>query len=99
MYGMLKNYSDTARVPIKQKRYYFLWEQQSFHIYEYLEPQSDLLTLQCQSNGPPKLPSFLDISKSVSRDDKSASSYFLSLKENSPRPSAAPSMDAEESSQ
>lgn len=80
MYHMLKNSADPSRHVIKQRRYYFLWEMQSFHVYEYLQPQSGLWTIQCQCQGEPLFPSFFQIGEEVDDDDETKSSYYLSKK-------------------
>ena len=63
-------------------RYYFLWEQQSFHIYEYVYPDNGLWTLQCQSQQTePILPKFLKIKDELNiLDNQNYSSYYISMK-------------------
>ena len=61
MYTILSNNADESRSVIRQKRYCFQWERQSFHIYEYLEPVSNFWTLQCQAEAEPVLPDFFDV--------------------------------------
>lgn len=59
---MLSAYADKTRNTVIQRRYYFLYEQQSFHIYEYISPEPGLWTLQCQSqHGTPKFPPYLKV--------------------------------------
>ena len=80
MYEMLSDYADTSRHIVHQKRYYFLYEQQSFHIYEYISPDK-FWTIQCQSQlRSPIIPSFLKV-KNIERNDQSFSSYFISRKD------------------
>ena len=61
MYTILSNNADQSRSVIRQRRYCFQWERQSFHIYEYLEPVSNFWTLQCQAEAEPVLPDFLEV--------------------------------------
>ena len=61
MYKILSNSADATRSIVRQKRYCFQWDRQSFHIYQYLEPVSDVWTLQCQAESEPILPEFLDV--------------------------------------
>lgn len=63
-----------------QRRYCFLWEMQSFHIYEYITPQRGLWVLLCQSEGSPVLPPFLRTGPECCEGDEALSSYALSKK-------------------
>lgn len=62
MYNLFAGHADKERQVVIQRRYYFLYEQQSFHIYEYIAPENGLWTLQCQSQlQSPKLPPYLKV--------------------------------------
>ncbi len=81
-YTALSKLKDPQRYVLRQKRYCFLWEKQSFHIYEYLSPESLVgkLFLFCQSEGEPILPPFLSVGKEIHKETgESASSRVLSL--------------------
>jgi len=70
--------ADTKRAVIHQKRFCFLWETQSFHVYQYLKPQPGLWLLFCQSDGEPHLPPFLQVDKEIDENDTVFSSHSLS---------------------
>ena len=59
MYGILANSADKSRTVVRQRRFCFLWEQQSFHIYQFLAPHEGIWLAYCQSEGEPVLPGFL----------------------------------------
>jgi hypothetical protein len=78
MYSLFSIYADKERQIVKQRRYYFLYEQQSFHIYEYIAPENGLWTLQCQSQlQSPKLPPALKVSISLILTYESISIYLI----------------------
>lgn len=83
MYHMLTRNGDDKRHAVIQRRYCFLWEAQSFHIYEYLAPANSLglYTLLCQCEGEPRIPPFLKVG-SLHNNDDNLSTYNLSLKDN-----------------
>lgn len=63
-------------------RYYFLYNKQSFQLYEYLEPEKDMWTLYCQSQGEISLPPFLEVGRERgdTETDGHLSSYMISKK-------------------
>lgn len=73
--------ADEKRSIIHQKRYCFLWEKQSFHIYQYLAPQEGIWLLFCQSaeGVKPVLPPFLKCSEEIAHDDDTLSAHNISL--------------------
>jgi predicted ATPase len=81
MYNMLTRNGDDKRHAVIQRRYCFLWEDQSFHIYEYLAPEETLgiFTLLCQCEGEPRIPPFLKVG-SLQNNEDYLSSFTLSLK-------------------
>lgn len=81
MYSILSNSADPTRDVVKQRRYCFLWEQQSCHIYEYLEPNNGIWTLLCQSEGEPILPPFINVGPLLPSSGGEFSSREISLKE------------------
>lgn len=70
--------ADKERAVIHQKRFCFLWETQSFHVYQYLKPQSGLWLLFCQSDGEPHIPPFLQVGEEIDENDTLFSSHSLS---------------------
>jgi len=83
VYSMLVNSSaDKSRHVVRQKRYYFLWGEQSMHIYQYVTPKDGLWVLLCQSEGNPVLPPFITANgvTRVEENDLTTSSYLLSKK-------------------
>lgn len=82
MYSMLSNNADPARRIVRQKRYCFQWERQSFQIYEYLEPWTGYWTVQCQAEAEPVIPEFLDVAPMpTGLLKKASSSRDISLKD------------------
>ena len=82
MYSMLVGGSaDQGRMTVRQRRYCFLWKQQSMYIQEYLIPVG-LWTLQCQSESAPDLPPALEGvgCVAVAAEDARVSSYALSCR-------------------
>ena len=82
MYSMLVGGSaDQERMTVRQRRYCFLWKQQSMYIQEYLSPVG-LWTLQCQSESAPDLPPALEEvgCVAVAAEDARVSSYALSCR-------------------
>jgi len=61
MYGILANSADKQRTVVRQRRYCFLWEQQSFHIYQYLAPHEGIWLAYVQAEGDPFIPAFLQV--------------------------------------
>ncbi len=85
MYNILSSNADPLRSVVKQKRYCFQWERQSFHIYEYVEPVAGIWTLLCQAEAEPVIPEFLNNNIGQDRSgtlSKNLSSRELSLKDN-----------------
>ena len=81
MYAILSNSADPTREVVRQKRYCFQWERQSFHIYEYLSPKAGIWVVQCQSESDPAIPSFLKVGPELSKEDgKILSSRQISLR-------------------
>lgn len=70
--------ADKERAVIHQKRFCFLWETQSFHVYQYVTPQAGLWLLFCQSEGTPHLPPFLQAGVEIDENDTLFSSHSLS---------------------
>jgi predicted ATPase len=82
MYAILSNSADPTREIVRQKRYCFQWERQSFHMYEYLSPKAGIWVLHCQSESDPIIPAFLPVEAELSKDDSKAySSRHISLRE------------------
>lgn len=82
MYNLLARSSDKTRHVVRQRRYCFLYLQQSFQIIEYLNPQINLWILRVQCEGEPKLPPDeygLKV-RPWDQDHEDFSSYSLSLK-------------------
>ena len=74
--------SDNTRIQIKQRRSYFLWENQSMCITEYLEPLSEYgkIFLKCQCEGEPVLPQWIQVEEKIAGELlRSTSSRILSL--------------------
>jgi hypothetical protein len=83
VYRVLKaTAADLSRNVVTQKRYCFLWEQQSFHIYEYLSPRAGLKVLLVQSEGTPMLPPFLKVDEETVSSELSAHSISKKESEN-----------------
>lgn len=78
MYAILKVSADKSRTIIRQRRYCFLWEGQSFHVYQYLAPQEGLWLVYCQCEGDPIIPEFLDVSPHVTGEGVEFSTRELS---------------------
>jgi hypothetical protein len=85
-YMLVKTSADKKRNIIKQRRYCFLWGQQSIHISQYLSPEGykthNLWTLLCQSENEPTLPAFIIENgvKLLDDTDNIQSSFLLSKK-------------------
>jgi len=94
MYSALTNAKrDALRDVVRQRRYCFMWEKQSFHIYEYLAPHAGIFQLLCQSEGEPVLPPFIEpvmIETGVEAHAVS-SAREISLRSQSPTITLAPS--------
>ena len=81
MYAILSNSADPTREIVRQKRYCFQWERQSFHIYEYLAPKAGIWVLHCQSESDPVIPPFLSVGAELSKEgSKQFSSRHISLR-------------------
>jgi len=78
MYNILARSKDPNRDVIRQKRYCFVWEKQSFNIDEYIFPRPGLFILRVNGNGngAPITPPFLKIGSECT----DISAYQLSLK-------------------
>ena len=80
MYNILASNADPSRSIVRQKRYCFQWERQSFHVYEYVEPVGGIWTLLCQAEAEPAIPAFLDVGPELSGSQASSfSSREISL--------------------
>jgi CYTH domain-containing protein len=81
VYELLLRSADPNRNQIKQRRYCFVWEKQSFNLDEYIYPFPGLFILRVNSNGDtePKIPPFLKVGQECT-DSQNLSSYQLSLK-------------------
>ena len=81
VYELLSRSADPNRHQIRQRRYCFVWDKQSFNLDEYLYPFPGLFILRVTSNGntQPKIPPFLSVGQEVT-DSHQLSSYQLSLK-------------------
>ena len=83
MYNILASNADPSRSVVRQKRYCFQWERQSFHVYEYLEPVGGIWTLLCQAEAEPAIPAFLDVGPELGGSQASSfSSREISLSKN-----------------
>jgi len=83
MYNILSRSSDKTRHVVQQRRYCFLYLQQSFQIIEYQNPPIDLWILRVQCDGEPKLPPEDEYGLKLRPWDpnhEDFSSYSLSLK-------------------
>jgi len=91
MYNLLGRSSDKKRDVVRQRRYCFLWQQQSFQIIEYTSPVVDFWILRVQCEGEPVLPppEFGLATKPWDESEIEAmSSYALSLKSSKARKSS-----------
>jgi predicted ATPase len=66
MYNILASSADPNHHIVRQKRYCFQYERQSFHIYEYIEPVAGIWTVLCQAEAEPTIPDFLDVGPELS---------------------------------
>ena len=82
MYAILSNSADPRREIVRQKRYCFQWERQSFHVYEYLQPKAGIYVLHCQSESDPSIPPFLHVGPELtSEQNLMLSSRTISLRD------------------
>lgn len=77
---------DNNRHIIRQRRYCFIWERQSFQIVQWLSPQEGLYTMRVQCEGSPVLPpsdlGWFSAAPVVDNDNEELTAYNLSLKMN-----------------
>lgn len=82
MYAILSNSADPRREIVRQKRYCFQWERQSFHVYEYLHPKAGIYVLHCQSESEPEIPPFLHVGPELTMEEnRELSSRTISLRD------------------
>lgn len=94
MYSILAGSADQSRNVVRQRRYCFLWEMQSFHIYEFLAPHQGIWIANVHAEGEPVIPEFLSVDKDAA-NDSSFSTREISLIERSPTPSLSGQGQAE----
>ena len=80
VYGILSNSADKTRSVVRQRRYCFLWEQQSFHIYQFLPPHDGIWLCYCQSEeAEPVLPQGLPVASLLAGEESSFNTREISL--------------------